>query len=133
MSQKQFLTLAAFIACTIGAIALFSPVFLLVDMKAATASGAAVTMARTAGAFLLSIGLLNFMVRADKASPTMASILLANALLQMFILPIDPIAYLTGVYGDAMSFIPNTILHIALLYGFIHFWKKTNAEIGARR
>ncbi len=131
MSQKQFLTFSALVACSIGSIALFFPSVLLVEMKAATASGTALVMARTAGAFLLSVGILNFMVRADKASPTMASVLLANALLQVFILPIDPIAYFTGVYGNPMSFIPNTILHIGLLFGFAHFWRKTKTEIAA--
>ncbi|MGH1413540.1 MAG: hypothetical protein ACRBB0_08600 [Pelagimonas sp.] len=131
MSQKQFLTFAAFIACSIGSIALFFPMILLVEMKAATASGAALVMARTAGAFLLGVGILNFMVRADSASPTMVSILFANAMIQLFILPIDPIAYFTGVYGNPMSFIPNTILHIGLLFGFAHFWRKTKTEIAA--
>jgi uncharacterized membrane protein (UPF0136 family) len=129
MSQKRFLTIAALVAGIIGAIALFFPTTLLVSMKAATPSDIGIVMARTAGAFLLSIGVLNFMVRSHKPSPTMASIFLANALLQILILPIDPFAYFTGVYGALSSFVPNTILHILLLAGFIHFWRKTKAEI----
>ncbi|SFE30383.1 hypothetical protein [Shimia marina] len=129
MYRKQFLTFAAFIASTIGAIALFFPTFLLVDMKAAAPSETGIVMARTAGAFLLSIGVLNFLVRTDGSSKTLASILLATVVLQMLILPVDPIAYFAGVYGSVMSFVPNTILHFGLLAAFIHFWRATKVEV----
>lgn len=128
MKRKTFLTLAAMVACSIGTIALFFPTILLVEMKSVTASDTGVVMARTAGAFLLSFGVLNFLVRGHENSPTMASLLLANALLQLLILPVDPLAYAFGVYASVMSFIPNTILHIALLFGFLHFWRSAKNE-----
>lgn len=124
MSRKLFLTFAALIACTIGAIALFLPATLLVDMKYASTNGSSLVMARTAGVFLLSFGVLNFLIRAHEDSPTMTSVLLANALLQLLILPVDPLAYIFGVYGSVMSFLPNTLLHIFLLSGFLYFWYK---------
>lgn len=129
MTRKTFLTIAALVASSIGAIALFFPTTLLVDMKSATVSDTSLVMARTAGAFLLSFGVLNFLVRGHDNSPTMVSLLLANALLQLLILPVDPLAYAFGVYASVMSFIPNTILHVAMLIGFLHFWRsaKTNA------
>lgn len=129
MSRERFLTFAAFIASAVGAIALVFPTFLLVGMKAAIPSETGIVMARTAGAFLLSIGILNFLVRADRPSETLASVLFANAVLQMLILPVDPIAYFVGVYGSVVSFVPNTILHFGLLAGFIHFWRVTRMEI----
>lgn len=133
MKRKRFLTIAALIACTIGAIAAFFPIVLLVDMKAAVPSATGIVMARTAGVFLLSFGILNFMVRGDATSPTMVSLLLANAILQLMILPIDPMAYANGAYGSVMSFIPNTILHLALLFGFLHFWRAARAALAAQQ
>ncbi|SMX30187.1 hypothetical protein TRP8649_04329 [Pelagimonas phthalicica] len=125
MSRKTFLTFAAFIACTIGTIAFLFPTTLLVDMKSAQPTGAGLVMARTAGAFLFSIGVLNILVRSHEASPTLAAILLANALLQVLILPVDPLAYMFGIYASPMSFLPNTLLHLVLLAGFLHFWRGT--------
>lgn len=122
MRRSAFLTIAAFVACMIGSIALFLPTVLLVEMKNANPSAEGVVMARTAGAFLLSFGILNFLVRNDVASSTLMHVLMANAVLQILILPVDPLAYIAGVYGSAMSFIPNTILHIALLSGFVFYW-----------
>ncbi len=125
MKRSTFLTLAAFVACLIGAIALFLPAVLLVDMKYANPSATGIVMARTAGAFLLSFGVLNFLVRNDAASSTLMHILMANAVLQLLILPVDPLAYVSGVYGSVLSFAPNTILHIFLFSGFVFFWFQT--------
>jgi hypothetical protein len=122
MTRKTFLTFASAVALGIGFIATFLPNVLLVDMKSAVPSETGLIMARTAGVFLMSFGVLNFLARGDATSPTMASLLLANALLQLLVLPVDPLAYASGVYGSVMSFIPNTVLHIALLIGFLHFW-----------
>lgn len=129
MSRTTFLTIAALIACTIGAIAAFLPTTLLVDMKYANPTDTGLVMARTAGVFLLSFGILNFLVRKDATSPTMVSLLLANAVLQLLILPVDPLAYAFGIYGSVMSFIPNTILHVFLLGGFLYFWRAANLSL----
>lgn len=131
MTRSTFLTIAAFVACTIGSIALFLPTVLLVDMKYAHPSAEGVVMARTAGAFLLSFGVLNFLVRHDAPSSTLMHILMANAVLQLLILPVDPLAYAAGIYGSAFAFVPNTILHIALLTGFILFWRQCKHAVMA--
>lgn len=122
MTRQTFLTFAAMVACTIGLIAALSPMTLLVEMKTAEPSETGIVMARTAGVFLFSFGILNFLSRKDGPSATMKNLLLANAVLQLLILPIDPMAYVLGVYGSVMSFVPNTVLHLVLLFGFVHFW-----------
>ena len=122
MSRKLFLTIAGLIASGIGSIALFAPMILLVDMKQAIANDIGLVMARTAGAFLLPLGIMSLLIRNHDDSPTMVSVLFANACLQILILPVDPLAYISGAYGSIASFLPNTILHILLLLGFIHFW-----------
>lgn len=131
MSRKAFLTFAAMIACSIGLIAIFLPTTLLLDMKYTTANDSGLVMARTAGVFLFSFGVLNFFVRNHANSPTMTSLLLVNALLQLLILPVDPIAYVMGIYGSPLSFVPNTILHFILLFGFLYYWKDSKNLIPA--
>jgi len=131
MKRSTFLTIAAFVACTIGSIALFLPNVLLVDMKYANPSAEGVVMARTAGAFLLSFGILNFLIRHNAVSSTLMHVLMANAVLQLLILPVDPLAYVAGVYGSALAFVPNTILHIALLTGFIFYWRQCKQAVMA--
>lgn len=128
MSRRSFLTFAAFVACSIGAIAVVSPMTLLVDMKSAVPHGSALVMARTAGVFLLSFGVLNFLARGDADSATMEHLLLANALLQALILPVDPMAYAMGVYASVLSFIPNSILHVGLLFGFVYYWRDARSR-----
>jgi hypothetical protein len=75
-------------------------------------------MARTVGVLLLAIGLLNFLVRRHGDSPTMRAILTVNLALQLGIMPIDPLAFLSGTYATLGSFVPNTILHVVLATGF---------------
>lgn len=133
MTRKTFLTLAAIVALTIGAIALISPLTLIVDMKAATPNDVSLVMARTVGVLLIVFGILNFMVRSHEASATLKSILLANALLQLLILPIDPTAYFSGTYTSIGSFVPNTILHVALFAGFCWFYLATTRALALKK
>jgi hypothetical protein len=119
MSRKIFLTVAAIIALTIGAIATIAPGFLLTVMKGAEATPAAIVMARTTGVLLLATGLLAAMVRNHPPSPTLRAVLIANATLQVLLLPIDPYAWATGAFTTLGSFLPNLILHSLLAAGFV--------------
>lgn len=116
-----FLTLVSTVAISIGSLALFAPLTLLVEVKHAVPNDAAVVMARTVGVLLISVGLLNFSLRTHVDSPTMRVVLKANAALQLLILPIDPMAYANGTYATLGSFVPNTILHLILAAGFVYF------------
>lgn len=136
MKRKTFLTITAVVASLIGCLALFAPDLLITSVKYAPPSETANVMARTVGILLIFVGLLNFMVRDHEDSPTLRAVLIANLVLQLGIMPIDPIAYLTGVYATLGSFVPNTILHICLATGFVHFlarMKKTEHGFGAKR
>ncbi len=120
MSRKAFLTITAVIAFAIGCFALGLPSVLITDVKVAAPSETANVMARTVGILLITIGVLDFLVRDHDDSPTMRAILIANLILQFGIMPIDPSAYLSGVYRTLGSFVPNTILHVLLASGFIY-------------
>lgn len=121
MTRKTFLTLVSFVTFAVGVFALAAPGVLLGSVKLAAPSEAANVMARTVGILLVTMGVLNFLVRAHADSPTLKAILAANLLLQLGIMPIDPIAYANGVFATLGSFVPNTILHVLLSGGFAYF------------
>ena len=121
-NRKLFLSVAGASAFAVGCLAFLAPRVLLLDVKAAAeASGAAVVMARTTGVLLLAVGALSWAIRGDEDSPTMRSFLAANFALQIAIMPVDPWAFATGVWGTPAAFLPNTILHILLAAGFAWF------------
>ena len=133
MSRKTCLTVTAIIAVTIGCVVLAIPGPFITTVKMAAPSETANVMARTVGVLLLAVGALNFLVRGHGDSPTMQSILLFNLVLQLAILPIDPLAFVSGVYGTLGSFVPNTILHVVLALGFAHHFvaaRRRRAALG---
>jgi hypothetical protein len=119
MTRTTFLTLSGLIALTIGVIATLAPAFLLTVMKGAESTPVAIVMARTTGVCLLVVGALNLLVRNHPPSPTLRAILIANAALQLLLLPIDPSAWASGAFTTLGSFLPNLILHSALFVGFL--------------
>lgn len=131
MKRKTFLTITSVIVLLIGCFALTSPSVLITDVKYAAPSETANVMARTVGILLITVGLLNFLVKDHEDSPTMRSVLIANLVLQIGIMPIDPSAYASGVYRTVGSFAPNTVLHIILASGFIYYLAKMKK--GVRR
>lgn len=118
MTRKSFLLLAAAIAFSIGGLAVISPDTLLEGAKGASANAAARVMARTTGVFLLAVGALAFAIRNHADSPTLRAVLGVNVLLQLMLLPIDPIAYATGAFNGLASFVPNSLIHVFLAGGF---------------
>jgi hypothetical protein len=68
---------------------------------------------------LLFAGSLSLMVRGDPPSPTLRAVLIANAALQLMLLPIDPMAYAQGAFTTLGSFLPNLVLHSTLAIGFL--------------
>jgi hypothetical protein len=124
MSRKAFLTITSIIVLAIGIFALTAPSALITSVKVAAPSETANVMARTVGILLITIGVLDFLVKDHEDSPTLRSILIANLILQVGIMPIDPSAYATGVYKTVGSFVPNTVLHFLLAGGFIYYLAK---------
>ena len=124
MRRKTFLTMSSITVLLVGCFALAAPEVLLTNVKHAAPSEAANVMARTVGVLLVSVGVLNFLIRDHEDSPTLRAILIANFLLQLGILPIDPIAYASGAFRSLGSFVPNTVLHVLLAFGFIFYLRK---------
>lgn len=123
ISRSALLTLTAAIAATIGGLALIAPEFLIETVKAAPGAPSASVMARTVGVLLVAFAVLNFSVRKAPDSPTVRGILLANLVNQLLLLPIDPIAYAEGTFTGLGSFVPNTVLHLALAAAFAYHYR----------
>lgn len=124
MSRRTFLTIHALVALLIGALALMAPDYLITGVKHAQSNPAAEVMGRTVGVLIASMGFLAFSVRNHPDSPTMRSVLWANLFLQLAILPIDPLAYRAGTFHSLGSFVPNTILHVALAGGLAFYLRE---------
>lgn len=120
IKPRHAFTLVVCTAGPIGLFAFFAPITLLVDVKAATAPGVAVAMARTVGVLLVAIAALNFLVRNHPPSPTLRAVVWTNLILQLLILPLDPLAFAEGTYGSLGAFVPNTLLHLGLIALFAH-------------
>ncbi|CAN5134348.1 hypothetical protein BH09MYX1_BH09MYX1_13630 [soil metagenome] len=120
MSRKIFLTLIACIALAVGTFALVGPSALL-DGKGATATLATNVMTREVGVLLLSVGLLTFLVRSHRDSPTLKAILIANGSLQMAIFPIEIAAHVQGTFAKLSGIAPNSVFHVIAASGFIYF------------
>ena len=124
MKRKTFLTLTSCIALAIGVFVLAVPEVMIASVKLAAPSEAANVMARTVGVLLITVGILDFLVRNHEESPTLLAVLIANLVLQIGIMPIDPMAYASGVYKTLGSCLPNTILHLFLAVGFAYYLLK---------
>lgn len=121
MQRKTFLTIASIIPMAVGSLALVAPALLIGVLKGAETNPAAEVMARTVGVLLLTVGLVSFLVRGEGDSSTLRAVLTGNLVLQLALLPIDPLAYASGVFVGLGSFLPNTILHVVLALAFAYY------------
>lgn len=120
-----FLTIAALIALGVGAVALLQPAALLASKGVALNPAAEVWM-RELGCALVATGVVAWLVRAHPASPTLQAVLVGNAVLQLGLLPIEILAYRSGVITQLSGIVPNSVLHLALAAGFAWFaWPAT--------
>jgi len=131
MHRKTFLTFASLVPMLVGALALFAPAVLIVVVKGAETNGAAEVMARTVGVLLLSIGLVTFLVRGDSDSPTLRAVMIGNLVIQLALMPIDPLAYANGVFVGLGSFVPNTLLHLGLAAAFAYYLRAMHRSLAS--
>ncbi len=128
MKRSTFLTISAIVPLLVGLMCLCAPSVLIESVKLAPPSATANVYARTAGVLLCAVGLLNFLVRKHASSPTLRAVLVANMVLQLGILPVDPHAYLSGVFHTVGSFAPNTVLHVCLALGCAYYLRQMRRE-----
>lgn len=127
MSRKSFLTITGFIAFAVGCMALLLPAQLL-EGKGVAPGHAVMVWVREVGVLLVALGVTTFLVRKDPDSPTMRTFLAGNALLQMAIFPIEIMAFATGTITKLGGILPNSILHVVLAFGFVHFARRVEVS-----
>jgi hypothetical protein len=128
MSRNVFLSVVACVALLVGSFALIGPGAFLQGAKGALPSAAAEVMMREVGVLLVSVGVLGWLVRKQPDSPTLKSVLWANALLQVGIFPIEIVAYLRGVFPVLSGIVPNSVFHVLAAGGFVYFASTCRAE-----
>ncbi len=126
MSRKVFLTIVACVALSVGVFALLGSSALL-EGKGAVANDASNVMTREVGVLLLSVGLLMSMIRSHPDSPTLRAILIANAALQIMILPIEIIAHAQGTFAKLSGITANSVFHVLAATGFVYFASRISA------
>lgn len=124
MNRKLFLTIVACVALAVGSVALLGPGVFLETGKGALPSEAAKVMMREVGVLLVAVGLLGWLVRDHPDSPTLRAILVANAVLQVGIFPIEIVAYQRGVFPLLSGIVPNNVFHVLAAAGFAYFAAK---------
>ncbi len=124
MNRKLFLTVVAGVAFAVGSVALLGPGVFLEAGKGALPSEAAKVMMREVGVLLFAVGLLGFLVRDHPDSPTLRAILVANAVLQVGIFPIEIVAFQRGVFPLLSGILPNSVFHVLAAAGFAYFAAK---------
>jgi hypothetical protein len=120
MTRATFLTIASMIALAVGTFAIVAPGAVLAS-KGVAASAAGDLWARELGIALLVVGVIAFLVRRHRDSPTLRAFLIGMALLQLGLLPIEIIGYGAGVITDVRGIIPNTLAHVVLAIGFLRY------------
>lgn len=123
MTRKTFLTLVSLVATAVGVLALAAPAALL-DSKGVLPAAATKVWVREVGVMILALGIMAFLVRGATDSPTLRAFLIGNAIVQMGLFPIEIVATSTGVLTRVSGIVPNSILHLALAVGFLHFARR---------
>lgn len=115
-----FLSLIGAVGVLVGLVALLSPATLLIG-KGVASGGAPSVWMRETGALILALSVIALLVRQAPASPTLRSVLWGNAIAHACLLPVEVLAWRAGVITRLGGVVPNTVLHIAAVAGFVFF------------
>ncbi|MBI2020568.1 hypothetical protein HYS94_04070 [Candidatus Daviesbacteria bacterium] len=121
MSLKTFLTIASASAIVFGVPLIFFPQMMAANFGISLDSSGEV-FAKTAGAMLVTLGLINWLARNWKDTKALKDLLLADILVQLLTLVIDFMSINSGAMNQ-MGWI-GVILHIVLAAGLLYFYRK---------
>ena len=123
MSRQSFLTFSSVVAVGVAAFALGFPSGVLAG-KGVEADRALVVWVREVGALILAAGVTTFLVRKAPDSIALRGVLIGNAVLHVGLLPIEVVAFSTGVITKLSGVAPNSLLHALLAAGFIVYTRR---------
>ena len=78
---------------------------------------------------MFALGIMAFLMRAQPDSPVLRVFLIGNALVQLGLFPIEILAAFAGVITKISGIVPNSILHLALAFGFLYFGRRSSDPI----
>ncbi len=122
MSRQIFFMFAAFVAISVGLFAMLFPVILL-ETKGVAALPTTLVWTMETGLLILATGIMIFLVRKEKSSPTLKAIVLGNIIIQLGLFTLELTAFLNGVITKPSGVIPNLTVHVLLATGFFYFWR----------
>jgi hypothetical protein len=120
MTRKTFLSIASFIASSVGCFALFFPALLHVS-KGTLPNSAAYVWTSEVGILLLAIGVMAFLVRKQGDSPVLSAFFVGNFMIQIGLFVIELSAYHNKIITKLSGVLPNLTLHILLAFGFAYY------------
>jgi hypothetical protein len=120
MPRKTFLFIFSLVATAIGGLALAAPATLL-ESKGVVPAAATKVWVRELGVVILALGVVAFLLRGEADSRALRAFLIGNAIVQIGLFPIEIMATFGGVLTKLAGIVPNSILHLALAIGFVHF------------
>lgn len=123
MSRQFFLTFSSVVAVGVAAFALCFPSRLLAS-KGVEADGALLVWVREVGALILAAGVTTFLVRKAPDSVALRGVLIGNAVLHLGLLPIEVVAFSTGVITKLSGVAPNSLIHVLLATGFVVYTRR---------
>ncbi|MBC6113058.1 hypothetical protein ACFOG5_23690 [Pedobacter fastidiosus] len=121
MKRKYFLTIASFIAISVGIFALFFPVTLQ-ESKGTLPNNATYVWTSEVGVLLIALGVMAFIVRKEENSKMLSAFLFSNFIIQIGLFTIELIAFMDKIITKPSGVIPNLSIHILLSIGFLYFF-----------
>ena len=118
MKRSTFLALTAVLAMLIGISLLLSPDKMF-TMMAMTVDASTVLTGRMVGAFLFSLGLINWTARNVEDSVAVRAILYGNLSAHVFGLVLDILGVTSGVTNEQAW--GSAVIHVVLGSGFAYF------------
>ena len=120
MSRRTFMLVGSLLAFAVASVALLFPAALL-ETKGVAPNAAVIVWLREVGVLIAAAGLTTFLARNSNDPIALRAVLLGGAALHLGLLPIELIAVARGVLGHASGVAPNSIVHLALALGSLHF------------
>lgn len=111
---------SSLVAFAVGSVALLFPGWIL-SSKGVVPSAPTAVWVREVGVLIFAIGLVTFWARKSKEVVAVRAVLLGVATIHLGLLPIELIAYAQGVITKASGVAPNSVLHVVLGLGSLHF------------
>ena len=127
MTRAHFLTFVSLVALLVGAVALLFPRALL-ESKGVAVTDGVVVWTREVGVLIACQGVLAWLARHEPDSRSLRAILIASALTQLGLFPIELVALGAGTLTRLSGVVPNSIVHVVLALAFAAYAARVRVD-----